>query len=222
MLDTHCNRKPEAELLYRRALEVDGKHSYALYNLAVLLEEIALDRDSDGVKGSSRQEIASLYRRAVEADTRDAASAADYGRFLLVRLDDWASAEPLLQRAVALDDQNEVGLYNLGLLNHKYKKANSSVNAAAQISAAMKAAMEMYRRLIRKNPTHLSGMLQLARLLVEVNITAKDGAPASEGLSTVSSISSQNVDSSKVQNAWMEEVVELYEQIVPKHREVCV
>ena len=39
MLDTHCERKIEAEALYRRALVKEPKHPFALYNLAVLLEE---------------------------------------------------------------------------------------------------------------------------------------------------------------------------------------
>lgn len=39
MLDTHCARKEEAEALYRRALNKEPTHPFALYNLAVLLEE---------------------------------------------------------------------------------------------------------------------------------------------------------------------------------------
>lgn len=39
MFDTHCDRKIEAETMYRRALLEDPVHTFALYNLAVLLEE---------------------------------------------------------------------------------------------------------------------------------------------------------------------------------------
>jgi tetratricopeptide (TPR) repeat protein len=39
LLDSHCQRKQEAEILYRLALDIDPKHSFALYNLAVLREE---------------------------------------------------------------------------------------------------------------------------------------------------------------------------------------
>jgi hypothetical protein len=39
MFDTHCDRKVEAETMYRRALLEDPIHTFALYNLAVLLEE---------------------------------------------------------------------------------------------------------------------------------------------------------------------------------------
>ena len=38
MLDSQLNRKNEAELLYRKALLVEKKHSFASYNLALLLE----------------------------------------------------------------------------------------------------------------------------------------------------------------------------------------
>lgn len=135
MLDTHCNRKVEAETFYRRALDVDPKHSYALYNIAVLLEEIALERNGE----EGKLEIAMFYKRAVEADSRDAAAVADYGRYLLVRLDDCKHAEPLLQRALHMDDENEVALYNLGLLNHKYKQP-----------AVLPEALDLYRRLVGK------------------------------------------------------------------------
>ena len=39
MLDTHCNRKLEADEFYCKVLDEEPQHSYALYNLAVLLEE---------------------------------------------------------------------------------------------------------------------------------------------------------------------------------------
>lgn len=44
MFDTHCKRKREAEELYRIALHEEPDHIFALYNLAVLLEE-RLDLD---------------------------------------------------------------------------------------------------------------------------------------------------------------------------------
>lgn len=39
LLDTHLQRKRDAERLYRAAVEIEARHAYALYNLAVLLEE---------------------------------------------------------------------------------------------------------------------------------------------------------------------------------------
>ena len=234
MLDTHCSRKPEAETLYRTALEVDPRHSYALYNLAVLLEEIALDRDGE----RSKAEIANLYRSASEADPRDPAAAADYGRFLLVRYEDYENAEPYLVKALKLDEDNEVGLYNLALLYHKYRK----LDANNSLSNNQKVALEMYRRLagmslvmsvmvlfirctiLGRNANHLSCLLQLARLLVTINADNENSTATdafSEGLvHTNSKISQPTVDSSKVAKAWMEEVIEYYEAIIPKHKEV--
>ena len=39
MLDTHCKREGDAESLYRRVIHEEPNHPFALYNLAVLLEE---------------------------------------------------------------------------------------------------------------------------------------------------------------------------------------
>lgn len=92
MLDTHLKRRDEAEVLYRNALEVEPRHAYALYNLAVLLEERSFNSKSDignaakgplasiGKEESLRKEICTLYKRAVDADPRDAVTLADYGR----------------------------------------------------------------------------------------------------------------------------------------------
>jgi len=72
-------------------------------------------------------------------------------------------------------------------------------------------------------------LLQLARLLVEINTTGNEEnstatAAFSEGgvINTKSSVSNPEVDPSKVKKAWMEEVIELYEVIIPRHKEVCI
>lgn len=87
LLDSHCNRKKEAESLYCKCLEVDPKHSFALYNLAVLREEALHQQtlnQSTGVNSNevliTPQEIKSLYERAVAADPNDATTMADCGR----------------------------------------------------------------------------------------------------------------------------------------------
>jgi tetratricopeptide (TPR) repeat protein len=147
MLDMHCKRKDEAESLYRRAIDEEPSHPFALYNLAVLLEErlvqtatadfsrihasvrenetLTADYDSDSksneknaerihsdpytvmdnqhiervkdsatldvkceesteiveTKESLITEVRSFYKRAVDADPSDAATAADFGRY---------------------------------------------------------------------------------------------------------------------------------------------
>ena len=93
MLDTHLKRKEEAEALYRRALAMEPRHAYALYNLAVLLEErysqyvrslspaLASVPEEQTKDQAMRQEIQTLYQRAVDADPRDTATLADFGRY---------------------------------------------------------------------------------------------------------------------------------------------
>lgn len=142
MLDTHCKRKTEAEALYRRAIAGEPKHPFALYNLAVLLEErltvlspnkiikkavrfsssaataVAMANSTSTIaslatttssvnslgeeygedaKGTIvtvdevqlrkqitvlTNEVRSMYERAVDADPIDAASIADFGRYV--------------------------------------------------------------------------------------------------------------------------------------------
>ena len=105
MLDTHVKRKEEAELYYRRAIAVETRHAFALYNLAVLLEErytnitlknklddnnninttnITNNDDDDSLIVNKvindKKEILNLYERAVVADPKDSTTLADYGR----------------------------------------------------------------------------------------------------------------------------------------------
>ena len=90
MLDSHCGRKEEAERYYRRCVEVEPRHSFALYNMAVLREEwlSALRKDEGGTDADSpssdweknAQEVRSFYERALQADPRDATTMADCGR----------------------------------------------------------------------------------------------------------------------------------------------
>jgi hypothetical protein len=94
LLDSHCQRKSEAEALYCRCLEVEPKHSFALYNLAVLREEVLSSSITSQTEGEDSmtattatpnpkytpQEVRSLYERAVAADPKDATTMADCGR----------------------------------------------------------------------------------------------------------------------------------------------
>lgn len=149
MLDTHCKRKDDAESLYRRAIHEEPSHPFALYNLALLLEErlalaatadiagalssviknniLAAEDDSESKANDDRAqrifsdpdtdpvvddqnieevrnldalditckelpkvavtrvlliaEVHDFYKRAVDADPSDAATAADFGRY---------------------------------------------------------------------------------------------------------------------------------------------
>jgi tetratricopeptide (TPR) repeat protein len=153
MLDSHLGRKHEAEDLYRRSLEVEPKHAFALYNLAVLLEDkvSAQERSEDrlakqqagggggGAGGQApptiearlvkRQEVAALYARAVDCDPKDATTTADYGRYLLTRIEDADKAEEVLFKAAQLDPDNAVAVYNLALLLHRHRGNLSGAEA---------------------------------------------------------------------------------------------
>lgn len=168
MLDTHCARKEDAEGFYRQALSVDTKHSYALYNLAVLLEEklklrvkhhketekdaIAIDLQGE------KDEILEFYRQAVSCDPSDATATADYGRYMLIEYGQDKSyegkAETFLLRALQLDTRCEVAMYNLALLYHRNKHdAFTSEN--------------YLRKMLVLNPKHVNAMHLLATIILE-------------------------------------------------------
>ena len=125
LLDTHLKRLPEAESLYRRTLEMEPRHAYALYNLAVLLEDKCFNISdkypnvTDEEIETGKQEALQLYKRAVDADPKDATTMADYARYMLMRLEDATKAEPIFVAALKLDPSCEVAMFHYGLLLHK-------------------------------------------------------------------------------------------------------
>jgi tetratricopeptide (TPR) repeat protein len=160
MLDTHLKRKTEAEHLYRRALDVEPRHAYALYNLAVLLEEVYFTNpdpfhDANFIAvAAQKQEVMNYYKRAVDADPKDPGTLADYGRFLLMRLEEPTKAEPLLAGALRMDPGCETAMYNLAIIFHRHKQDCERANT-------------MLRLLLERSPQHFAGMLQLSRVLAE-------------------------------------------------------
>eukprot|EP01035_Chromulina_nebulosa_P022712 gene22712-29407_t len=161
MLDTHLKRKEEAESTYRTCLHCEPKHAFALYNLAVLLEERLFGSASNPnppqkVLHQKKDEILGLYRKAVEADPRDASTMADYGRFLLVRMDDASKGQQVLQAALKMNPGCEIALYHLAVMRHRQQPPD--LNEAA----------EMLKTLLSAAPQHANGHLQLARVLSDV------------------------------------------------------
>lgn len=156
MLDTHLKKKEDAETLYRRCLATEPRHAFALYNLAVLLEERLYSSSpaNSTAPGTRQEEVAALYRKAVEADPRDASTLADYGRFLLVRMDDEAKGRQMLATALKMNPSCEVALYNLAVLHHRQKPQPDLAVAA-----------DMLRALLAVAPQHANAHLQLARVL---------------------------------------------------------
>lgn len=130
MLDTHLKRKDEAEQYYRATLDIEGRHAYALYNLAVLLEEKYFNsRDQTDVsmtedektadKKKKVDEVTAFYRRAAECDSKDAATIADFGRFIYLHGEYPLQAEPILVAALRINPKCEVALYYLALMQYK-------------------------------------------------------------------------------------------------------
>lgn len=116
MLDTQCKRKTEAEILYRKCIAVEANHAYSLYNLAVLLEEKVSE---EKVNQDSLLEIKDYYRRAMESDLSDPVTTSDYGRFLLLKMNDPENAKLVLETALDIDNNCESALYHLSLLFHQ-------------------------------------------------------------------------------------------------------
>lgn len=160
-------------------------------------------------------------------------------------------AKELLTRALSLDNSNEVALYNLALLIHRQLQENETSNSSARIQQ-LQFAEKLLRALtgeefcfvalsdcllfdlipffmcidslfgsyLDKNRKHLAGLQELARILVDLN-TDPDYTP-SKVVVTKSTSSDPVVDGNKVATAWMEEVIELYEVILAKHKEVLL
>ena len=74
LLDSHLKRKDEAEVLYRRCLESQPRHAFALYNLAVLREEVV----NKAVHKSSVSKHALQVLEATEQTNKDQDQAKQY------------------------------------------------------------------------------------------------------------------------------------------------
>lgn len=164
MLDTHLKRKEEAEAIYRSCLQCEPKHAFALYNLAVLLEERLFSSAHSASTSNAalkqlqqrKEEVGQLYKKAVEADPRDASTLADYGRFLLVRMDEAVKGRQALQAALKMNPSCEIALYHLAVIQHRQEPPD------------LTAAADMLKALISVAPQHANGHLQLARVLSDL------------------------------------------------------
>lgn len=67
LLDSHLKRKTEAEVLYRKCLETQPRHAFALYNLAVLREEMV----NNIIHKSAVSKHALLVLEANEKETKE-------------------------------------------------------------------------------------------------------------------------------------------------------
>lgn len=116
----------KAEAMYRRALAVNPRHAYALYNLAILLEERAAQcGDTD--------EVRSLFERAVAVAPGDPMTLADYGRFVFLRERDSVLAERLLEKAIAIDPEYVPGCFYLGMILLTAKKQKVGCSSGREL-----------------------------------------------------------------------------------------
>jgi len=179
LLDGPLKRHDDAEAMYRRVLSNDPNHAYALYNLAILLEEglpqaaqsslsnkqpskAASTAPNNKVAASANEsEVLSLLERACAAAPDDALSCADLGRFLLVRKRNHSAAEASLNKALELDPYSSVALFHLGLL-----KADAKTQGPDRMHD-LGAATLLWQRLVATDPAHVAGLRRLARLEAE-------------------------------------------------------
>ena len=180
LLDGPLKRHKDAEALYRRVLSNDSNHAYALYNLAILLEEglppstssssankelpsatAATVPKGHASAGSNEPEVLSLFERACAAAPDDALSCADLGRFLLVRKRNYNAAEASLNKALELDPHCSVALFHMGLL-----RADAKSQGPDRMHD-LGAATLLWQRLVATDPTHVAGLRRLARLEAE-------------------------------------------------------
>ena len=156
LLDSHLLKKADAEAMYRRAITVSPKHPFALYNIAVLLEEdLSKLRPEAGTKYEDlKTEVCNFYMRATDASPGDPTTVADFGRFLLTYTDEQKKGENCLHSAIKLDSKCIVALFQLGLLYYDQKKKNDIGSAE-----------DYFRRAIFSHPNHVGSMQHLVKVL---------------------------------------------------------
>ena len=146
LCDSGLRNQTLAESLYRRCLLVSGgKHSFALYNLAVMLEEVR------GGTKEGKAEVNDLFKKAAEAAPRDSVTIADYGRFLMVKCNEIDKAECLLRRSVELNPDCVVGNYNLGVLLFSHREDHAGAET-------------LFNHVLRIETSHIESMRCLARI----------------------------------------------------------
>jgi hypothetical protein len=119
LLDSHLKRKPEAEVLYRRCLETQPRHAFALYNLAVLREEMInnLIHKSALAKHALSVLEAKANEDNVEETERERAAHATAVLSEEKEQDLLAGVSQLYERAVEADSNDFTALADCGRLD---------------------------------------------------------------------------------------------------------
>ena len=157
MLDTHCKRKSEAESLYRRAIEGEPNHSFALYNLAVLLEEkLSLlspnQMPGKAVRFSSGAATAVLISSAA-ANAISIATGASTGLSLSMSLSTSSS----------VDDEDGDEVKGSGDTVPTVLPLQDDVELKKQINSLAREVRIIYERAVAANPTDAATTADLGR-----------------------------------------------------------
>jgi tetratricopeptide (TPR) repeat protein len=142
--------------------------SAALVSSKRLAEKKAAGIQFDKEKMVRRAAVCDLYARAHDSDPHDATTAADYGRFLLARMDRREEAETVLMKALALDARHTVALYNLALVMHKKNRLED--------------AERLFINLLAVSPTHAAGTQQMGRMYVDKFKASQDSVHLEAGM----------------------------------------
>ncbi|TDU64124.1 tetratricopeptide (TPR) repeat protein [Prosthecobacter fusiformis] len=106
LLHVHLKRYPEAEIAYRKAIELDTKSALPWHNLGNLLT----------VEFGRHPEAETAFRKAIELDAKDASPWNSLGILLTGKLGRPAEAETTFRKAIELDPRNARSWYGLGIL----------------------------------------------------------------------------------------------------------
>lgn len=138
MLDTHCKRKDDAESLYRRAIIEEPSHPFALYNLALLLEERLALTATANISGV----LTSVIESDILAADDDSESKANDDNAQRIFSD--PDTDPVMH------DQNIEEVRNLDALNVTCKKSPKVAATRVMLIAEVR---DFYKRAVDADPT---------------------------------------------------------------------
>jgi Flp pilus assembly protein TadD/energy-coupling factor transporter ATP-binding protein EcfA2 len=142
LLHVELGRYKEAEVAYRRAIELDEKNALPWNGLGNLLQA-HLGR---------YEEAEDAYRHAIALDQSYVSAWANLGNLLATHFGRYEEAEKAYRYAIDLDEKNEVFWYNLG-------------NLLALYLGRPEEAVDAYRHAIAIDQSHVSAWNNLANVL---------------------------------------------------------
>lgn len=173
LFEERLKRYSEAELAYRRALEIDPQSGFTWYGLVSVLWNLkrydeaaqvlrrAIEIDPQSASGwywcgnllrilKQYAEAEQAYRRAVELDPQNASAWFELGN-MLRNQNQFDAAEQALRRAVELDEQSINAWYGLGLMLWSIKRYDEAAHA--------------FRHALELDPQNIYGWIGLGSVL---------------------------------------------------------